>query len=245
MASAYVGSYYEARMPTDFAKRLTDAARRKLPDSAFCGVGRSYPVPDRNHALAAIAYAKKYRGSHKLSAEQADHILACVHAKYPELHIAREDADFEAKLTAAARKRLPAGAFCGKRRSFPVQDEAHAIAAVAYATKGMKDGSLTQEEGNHVLVCVHSRYPDLRITGGADFEARLSRFARDRLPSDEFCGISRTYPVPDMPHAIAALRFSKLAQLRRQITRTEAAHVRKCVFDHFPSLRPRYRSGKK
>ena len=86
MASAYVGSYYEARMPTDFAKRLTDAARRKLPDSAFCGVGRSYPVPDRNHALAAIAYAKKYRGSHKLSAEQADHILACVHAKYPELH---------------------------------------------------------------------------------------------------------------------------------------------------------------
>jgi hypothetical protein len=35
--------------------RLTAAQRKKLPDSAFAGPGRSFPVNDKNHARAALA----------------------------------------------------------------------------------------------------------------------------------------------------------------------------------------------
>lgn len=33
--------------------RLTAAQRRALPDSAFAGPNRSFPITDRNHAIAA------------------------------------------------------------------------------------------------------------------------------------------------------------------------------------------------
>lgn len=33
--------------------RLTAAARKALPDSAFAGPNRTFPVPDKNHAMAA------------------------------------------------------------------------------------------------------------------------------------------------------------------------------------------------
>jgi len=33
--------------------RLTAAARRALPDSDFAGPGRTFPIPDRAHAVAA------------------------------------------------------------------------------------------------------------------------------------------------------------------------------------------------
>ncbi len=37
-----------------------------------------------------------------------------------------------AKLTAAARKKLPASAFAGPDRSFPIQDKAHAQKALQF-----------------------------------------------------------------------------------------------------------------
>lgn len=33
--------------------RLTAAARKKLPKSTFAGPNRSFPIPDRSHAIAA------------------------------------------------------------------------------------------------------------------------------------------------------------------------------------------------
>lgn len=33
--------------------RLTAAQRNALPDSAFAGPNRTYPVPDKSHAIAA------------------------------------------------------------------------------------------------------------------------------------------------------------------------------------------------
>ena len=39
--------------------RLTAADRRALPDSAFAGPGRTYPVPDKSHARFAKAMASK------------------------------------------------------------------------------------------------------------------------------------------------------------------------------------------
>lgn len=35
--------------------RLTASARRALPAKTFAGPGRSFPIPDKNHARAALA----------------------------------------------------------------------------------------------------------------------------------------------------------------------------------------------
>lgn len=40
--------------------RLTAAQRKALPASDFAGPNRSYPVPDKNHAVAAKAFAKRF-----------------------------------------------------------------------------------------------------------------------------------------------------------------------------------------
>jgi len=42
--------------------RLTAAARNALPDSAFAGPNRTYPVPDRAHAVAAKGRATEFAG---------------------------------------------------------------------------------------------------------------------------------------------------------------------------------------
>jgi hypothetical protein len=43
-----------------FVARLTAAQRNALPDSAFAGPGRTYPVPDKNHAQFAKAMATRH-----------------------------------------------------------------------------------------------------------------------------------------------------------------------------------------
>jgi len=48
-----------------------------------------------------------------------------------------------AKLTAAARKRLPDSAFAGPGRSYPVQNRSHAANAKARATQQVKKGNLS------------------------------------------------------------------------------------------------------
>lgn len=35
--------------------KLSTKARKALPDSTFAGPGRSFPIPDKNHAKAALA----------------------------------------------------------------------------------------------------------------------------------------------------------------------------------------------
>lgn len=42
--------------------RLTTAARNALPDSAFAGPGRTYPVEDAAHARNAKARAAQFAG---------------------------------------------------------------------------------------------------------------------------------------------------------------------------------------
>lgn len=40
--------------------KLTARQRKKLPASDFAGPGRSYPVPDRAHAIAAKSRAAQF-----------------------------------------------------------------------------------------------------------------------------------------------------------------------------------------
>ena len=57
--------------------RLTAAARRALPDSAFAGPGRTFPVEDAGHAKAALGLRghapKKARATIKRRAEAELH----------------------------------------------------------------------------------------------------------------------------------------------------------------------------
>ena len=59
---------------------LTSKQRDKLPDSAFCDPGRTYPVPDISHARNALARAAQFA----TDAEEA-RIRRCVEGKYPSL----------------------------------------------------------------------------------------------------------------------------------------------------------------
>ena len=48
-----------------------------------------------------------------------------------------------AKLTASARKKLPASSFAGPGKSYPVPDKSHAANAKARATQAVKAGRMS------------------------------------------------------------------------------------------------------
>ena len=56
---------------------LSTEARNKLPDSAFCGPERSFPIPDCAHVTAARRLIGRYKGSDATKAK----IMACVNKK--------------------------------------------------------------------------------------------------------------------------------------------------------------------
>ena len=60
--------------------KLTSSAKKALPQSTFAGPHRSFPVPDVNHARAALRDLPKAK--HLSSAEKA-HIRRVVHSRFP------------------------------------------------------------------------------------------------------------------------------------------------------------------
>ena len=57
--------------------RLTTEQRNELPDSAFCGPERSFPIPDCAHVTAAKRLIGRYKGSDATKAK----IMTCVNKK--------------------------------------------------------------------------------------------------------------------------------------------------------------------
>lgn len=55
---------------------LTTKQRNALPDSAFAGPGRSYPVNDRSHAANAKARASEMYHKGRISKSTRDKIFA-------------------------------------------------------------------------------------------------------------------------------------------------------------------------
>lgn len=62
------------------AKKLTEAERSRLPDSAFALPGRRYPIHDLAHAKNALARVSQYG-----TPEEREIVRRKVFAKYPEL----------------------------------------------------------------------------------------------------------------------------------------------------------------
>ena len=56
--------------------RLTARQRRKLPKSTFAGPGRSFPIPDKGHAKAALRLVGRSERAGNISAAQAARIRA-------------------------------------------------------------------------------------------------------------------------------------------------------------------------
>lgn len=67
--------------------KLSAEARKKLPDGAFCGPGRSFPVPDCAHVTAA----RRMIGRAKLSSDEKGKVLSCVARKEKALKCASEE----------------------------------------------------------------------------------------------------------------------------------------------------------
>lgn len=61
--------------------RLTAAQRKKLPKKTFAGPGRSFPIPDANHARAALSLVGRAERAGHITADQADKIRAMAKAK--------------------------------------------------------------------------------------------------------------------------------------------------------------------
>lgn len=58
--------------------RLSAADRRSMPKSEFAGPGRSFPIPDKNHARAALIDVGRAKG---LSSGEKTHIRAVAKEK--------------------------------------------------------------------------------------------------------------------------------------------------------------------
>ena len=67
--------------------KLTAKTRNRLPDSAFAGPDRSYPIENASHARNALA-----RASQHASPELKAKIKAKVRRKFPNIHVEGEAA---------------------------------------------------------------------------------------------------------------------------------------------------------
>lgn len=64
--------------------KLTAAARRRLPKSAFALPGGRYPINDPGHARAALS-----RGAHNATPAEMAKIRAAVHRKFPGIKLSK------------------------------------------------------------------------------------------------------------------------------------------------------------
>ncbi len=75
------GLITKANRVIENSKKLTTKDRKKLPDSVYCGPGRSFPCNDCAH----VAAAKAFLGRSKFSKETKKKIAACINRKAKQL----------------------------------------------------------------------------------------------------------------------------------------------------------------
>lgn len=61
--------------------KLTARTRAKLPAKDFAGPGKSFPIPDKNHARAALSGASRAERAGNISAAEKKRIDAKADAK--------------------------------------------------------------------------------------------------------------------------------------------------------------------
>lgn len=64
---------------------LTTKQRKRLHTQIFClPEKRKYPIPDANHARAALTYVSQYG-----TPEEKRRVRACVHRKFPGIKLSK------------------------------------------------------------------------------------------------------------------------------------------------------------
>ncbi len=62
------------------------------------------------------------------------------------------------------RKRMKSTSFgLPRKRKFPLNTKRRAVSAIAYATKGAREGTITRQERDIVIRKVKSKYPDINV----------------------------------------------------------------------------------
>ena len=62
-----------------------------------------------------------------------------------------------ARLTTAARKKLPGSVFAGPGRSFPIEDKAHATAALRLVGRSEKAGNITLAQAQKIRAAAYRK----------------------------------------------------------------------------------------
>lgn len=60
---------------------LTTQQQHNLPSSTFAGPGRSFPIPDKNHAKAALSLVGRAEAHGSITPSEAAHIHSVAHRK--------------------------------------------------------------------------------------------------------------------------------------------------------------------
>jgi hypothetical protein len=64
---------------------LSTQARKDLPDSAFAGPGRTYPIHNASHARAALSDVVHALDVGNISEAEHDRIVRALHRRYPNI----------------------------------------------------------------------------------------------------------------------------------------------------------------
>ena len=81
------------------------------------------------------------------------------------------------KLTASARKKIPASKFAGPGRSFPINDPTHARMAISGATRSENAGNISASEADSIKAAVEALVKSGAYLRGADLSGANLRGA--------------------------------------------------------------------
>lgn len=106
----------KAKEVIEEAKKLSTKKRKSLPDSSFCGPGRSYPVNDCSHYTAALRLLNRS----KYSDSTKKKIRACINRKGKSLGCSgadKEKADYSTYISKELKEVIDSAEFASTVKS--------------------------------------------------------------------------------------------------------------------------------
>lgn len=83
------------------------------------------------------------------------------------------------ELTTQARAAIPTSSFAGPKRSFPIENPDHAVAALRMVGRAQAAGHLTQAEADHIRARAHAV---LSARNGTGYGAQIMNAAQPQRP---------------------------------------------------------------
>jgi len=159
--------------------KLSSAARNKLPDSAFCGPGRSYPAHDAAHVRNGLARLSQF-GARMPAATRAK-VLGCLRSR-------------------ASKFGIKAGGADKKEMVLLTGDEANAWIEQYCASNSLKDAydilaPKTEAEIDAMLATAWAEADSEGVREAEREEMQKQEEFLKSLPENVFCGPNRSFPV--------------------------------------------------